>query len=204
MSWSAYTHAEGIIQLAVLIIGLCRGVYQLSLYNATRHLGLALQNEDEVGYFIAKPHWSHWLFPLYIPTVRTPRIPTLRSIIRAGDEGIFTSGMIHRIAPRQDSITENHFTVSWKPIYQAFFQEYVWAMDQYQPNSFAPLKKVLNREGKELGKYNEKAEHDVWKAKRIAEGRRVFCVRFHSYSCVTEERYVLALISSCAVFLVAT
>jgi hypothetical protein len=103
-------------------VGIWMAQWELNYRIATGHLGPLCTDEDKMGYFVAKLccKWFYRLRPVRIPKVPPPRLPTITALIEAGDEGWFTSAIFNSISP-------NHAEVSWKPLYEAFFCEYIWS-----------------------------------------------------------------------------
>jgi len=156
---------RNIIQFFFAVVGFWRLLYVLSSTLGTRHLGDVIQDKKRAGYFAAVPSMRvrlGWILaPIHGWRVSVPEVPAFGDIISAGDKGAFTSAMIA-------GIERGHFYVSWRPIYEAFFQEQVWTADKgllpskAQPDAFY--------------EYLYKAEYDVREKKRWAE-------RNHNRSC---------------------
>ena len=95
--------------------------WEINFRAATKHLGDVCCDRDMMGYFeVEMPSFlTRYLFPFWIAQRKAPKVPTISGLIKAGDEGIYTSAMFDWTPPNYDR-------VSWKPLYQAFFQELWW------------------------------------------------------------------------------
>jgi hypothetical protein len=110
---------------ALVILGVIYGVWNaqrvFGYRSSTGHLGSICCDKKRMGYFVANipSKWRQYLFPFFICRTPTPRILSIKGMIKAGDEGVFTSSMFNWILG-------NYEAVSWKPLYEAFFQEVEW------------------------------------------------------------------------------
>jgi len=163
-----------IITICGVIYGVWASRWELNINAATKHLGLTCQDDNEMGYFLPNfpPFWKHyfwWFWPL--SAIPPPKIPSLADIIKAGDDGIFTSGMI-------DNLKSEPLNVSWKPIYEAVFREYAWALDQERDKEKAKalgnLRRIGGIEDQDIKRYRKWARYDVWKTKRVVRGARLW------------------------------
>jgi hypothetical protein len=112
----------------------------------------------KMGYFVAcGPSPWRKLWPFNLRKTRPPRLLTVAGLIKAGDEGIFTSSMF-------DGISANHEQVSWKALYEAFFREYAWTSQRL--GILAPLQE---RKDEDLRRFRLKAAEDVRKLMANAE-----------------------------------
>jgi len=148
-------------------------MWEINFRWATKHLAVTCQDEDKMGYFVAKVpakwHWQ-WFFPFLIRRpVPLPVVTTVSGLIKAGDEGVFTCSMFDSVANKTSEVA-----VSWKPIYEAFLRECVWAVQQQCLKGFTSFRNPLtaNAQSKYMDRYKESAEFAVWRIKREAEGKR--------------------------------
>lgn len=161
--------ANSVMEFVIIFIGFWKLTWELGVNRATRHLGPISTDEQKSGYFVAGHTvrgWRWWiqlLLPFATPYVPVPKIPRLSQIIRAGDNGAFASSMI-------SCIIHDHYYVSWRPIYEAFFQEFIWAKDRMGDGPNLPDMQILGSDMKGW-KYALAADVDVWKVKRMAERR---------------------------------
>ena len=185
----------------IVVVGVPVAFYQANSRWATRHLSDSAMDKDEMGYFVTEvgPLWQtvlwllgpffgrllgwliRWLFGVfYIPTVEVPGVPSVGTLIRAGDDGVISSAML-------GGTTSKDPNVSWVPVYESFFREYEWCMDRRDfPNSGpqdSKWKGIVS--GKDMKIYREQAAFDVWTLKHRAADGLLF--RYSSW------KYILAL-----------
>ncbi|PKK44899.1 hypothetical protein CI102_11874 [Trichoderma harzianum] len=109
--------------VAGVIYGVWAAQWVLRLRRSTAHLGSVCQDEEEMGCFVADiPGERRRLWPFFIGKTPKPRLPTVSSIMRAGDYGVFTSAMF-------EWVPYNRRHVTWRPLYEAFFEECIWAQE---------------------------------------------------------------------------
>ena len=80
-------------------------------------VGKACCSPRSMGYFVAK-NVGKWAY-IRGGSVKVPRVPVLRNIIRAGDWGFFSSAMFNDIPPGPQA-------VCWVKLYTAYFDEMMW------------------------------------------------------------------------------
>ncbi|KAK4443414.1 hypothetical protein QBC34DRAFT_211136 [Podospora aff. communis PSN243] len=163
MEWDGWSNAIiAILTFVLLLFSSWKGWKEVNFRSATKNLHTSCQDEDKMGYFVVSFPWYRHLFPPWMSSVKPPRIPSLRTIIKHGDLGIFTASIM-------DSLKRGHCDVSWRPLYEQFFRECAWAMD-YNPKVRELLENVFN-EKSGLREYLKQAEFDIWMARRCAEGK---------------------------------
>jgi hypothetical protein len=171
MLWVTYEHVKAGFDFAntiITILGVLYAVWKaewtLKLISATGHLGKICQDEDAMGYFVANLPSAWWkLMPFFMTDrVSPPLVPTVSAFIEAGDDGWFTTGML-------DSVSTPRAAVSWVPLYEAFFREYVWAMESRSDDEFPKLRFRASEE-QEFNKYLKIARFEVEKIKQQAQG----------------------------------
>jgi hypothetical protein len=110
--------------------------------------------------------------------------PSVAGLIKAGDEGMFSSSMFDDAFDGVNSARDNAFdgldddsfdrlddvrdaSVSWRPIFEAFLKECAWRAEQERSRGiFGPQPK---REY--LRRYQDYAEFEIWRTKQAAEGK---------------------------------
>ena len=182
MDWpTPYSQAKSVLEFIAtvsatigVLYGLWRAEWEFNFRKTTKHLGATCQDEGKMGYFVANvpsmwsKQWWKSLLPILMqnPTP-IPSVPTVSGLIKAGDDGVFTCGMFDCIARNTDDTS-----VSWKPIYEAFLRECVWATQQWSPkasNLFEPSQRLAGL-AEYVKRYKDFAEYDVWRVKKEAEG----------------------------------
>jgi hypothetical protein len=78
---------------------------------AIDNVGLTALDENRMGYFVVSWYAGKRTSP--------PVLPTISTIIKAGDMFVYTSSMF-------DWLPSSHEELSWKNLYEAFFKELSW------------------------------------------------------------------------------
>ncbi|KAK5656412.1 hypothetical protein OQA88_4793 [Cercophora sp. LCS_1] len=93
--------------------------WELNYRESTKHLGPICMDEQEMGRFVAKGPLKKWsFFQIHnFPRTQPPNLLAVAGLIKAGDEGAYTSKIFSKIP-------QNHCNVSWKPFYDAVYTEY--------------------------------------------------------------------------------
>lgn len=111
------------ITILGFLYGIWAGTYAWTRQKTIQRLGSTCYDKEQMGPFVAR--FSRWwqrvfLFIFPIPCkVPVPHLPTITALIKAGDDGLYTSALF-------DGIEANYQQVSWKPLYEAFFHELLW------------------------------------------------------------------------------
>jgi hypothetical protein len=98
-----------------IVLGVLKWIWVQQLHNAIKSVGATAVNERKMGYFAVR--WWSTLFTRKM--IAPPHLPTISTLIKAGDMFSFTSSMI-------DWIPQVNEEVSWRPLYEAFFRELAW------------------------------------------------------------------------------
>ncbi|KAM7198696.1 hypothetical protein V8F20_006011 [Naviculisporaceae sp. PSN 640] len=156
----------------IVVVGVPLGFYDANSRWSTRLLSNLAMDEDEMGYFTAFRRCWLWVFAMvHIPTVKVPRVPSVGTLIRAGDDGVWSSAML--LDERSPGGRAKDPVVSWVQIYEAFFREFAWALDRYDheigrdgAESFEQAHRWRSVvEGEVMKRYRKEAAFDVWKLK---------------------------------------
>ncbi|KAK0761677.1 hypothetical protein N5P37_005659 [Trichoderma harzianum] len=156
-----YDKANSIITLVFTIIGVIsivygvrKAVWELNIRSATNHLGPVCIEREDMGVFVAQTpgRCREFLWPCCFGRVPKPRLPTVTALLKAGDEGRFTSAMF-------EWIPNNRRHVTWRPLYEAFFEEILWA--HWCPSNGSFAKPNLNEFDKSSRKYIENILEDA-------------------------------------------
>jgi len=116
---SYFVVVEAIVVVVTLLFGFYTYVRQEALQTARDDLGRACCDKKLMGYFVAKqPATLAYFFRLR--TTIIPEVPTIASLIRAGDDLMYTSSMFDQIPP---SVSQQ---VCWVSLYTQFFNEMAW------------------------------------------------------------------------------
>jgi len=106
-------------------------------------------SKSSMGYFAAK---TPWWFSRKVTSL--PWVPTLSGLIKAGEDLAYTSALF-------DQIPNSHEEVSWRKIYEAFFDEMAWDHQCRRPSwGWKYLKKAKERK-KAMIKFNSAAAGDT-------------------------------------------
>ncbi|KAJ5319955.1 hypothetical protein N7508_000238 [Penicillium antarcticum] len=124
MPWPRFGDVKSVFDLVATILtilgvwyGVFKAQWQLSLRRSTGRLGNVCCDKEQMGYFYPEvPSRKRQIFPFFIKDSKIPTIPTVAWIMKAGDEGVFTSSMFNWITRRQAQ-------VSWRPLYESLFRE---------------------------------------------------------------------------------
>jgi hypothetical protein len=180
MTWNQFIDGNGIlgfISSALAVIGILYGIYvagwRINMSDYKEHLGSMILDKQLMGYFVAKSpsHLSVW--PIVQRKAEPPRLPTVFALIEAGDLGLFSSSMF-------SSMPADYSRVSWRPVYEAFFREYVWASEMTKTPSFGKLIKDESDKDGCLLKYVDKAQREVFMIKLKARRNKTY-VSFSFY-----------------------
>lgn len=108
-----------------------------------------------MGPFVADvPSPIRRFWPFFIQRTPKPRLPTVSDIIKAGDKGILTSAMF-------EWIPYNRHHVSWRPVYEACFEEWLWRKQA----PFEHLENYDRRTRKYLDHIQETVAEKIWRKK---------------------------------------
>ncbi|KAK6407314.1 hypothetical protein LTR95_018558, partial [Oleoguttula sp. CCFEE 5521] len=103
-----------------VLFGVWTSIWEIRIGQATKHLGTICRDADKVGYLVADvPAWWRRFF-LHVRRVPHPEVPTISSMIKAGDLGYFDCGMF-------DCEYEGDGSVSWRSVFEAYLRARVWA-----------------------------------------------------------------------------
>ncbi|KAK1753895.1 hypothetical protein QBC47DRAFT_429294 [Echria macrotheca] len=104
------------------LIGIAKSKFDYAHQRSISFLGSICMNELQMGPFVSRDPISrkYYVCPFRkFPIARPPTLPTVASLIAAGDDGVWSSDIFNKRIP------PNHDTVSWKRFYEAFFYECV-------------------------------------------------------------------------------
>jgi AAA+ ATPase superfamily predicted ATPase len=163
---SVLSYVNTVVTLVGVVWAIWTAAWHLNFQRATKHLGSLCQDKDVMQIFVADIP-SNWrrIFPFFIGKVSAPQVPSISTIIQAGDDGVFTSSMF-------GSIPSNQNNVSWMPIYESFFLEYAWNLYGSRSQDSAELCPDDSDQPGYLLKYQRRAQEKVWMAVRHAAGEK--------------------------------
>nr|OQO29982.1 hypothetical protein B0A51_02674 [Rachicladosporium sp. CCFEE 5018] len=178
MSWERFdSHQKSILSyiLTVLTIlgvlfGVWTSIWEIRIRQATKHLGTICQDADKMGYFVADvPAWWRRIF-LYVPRVPYPEVPTISSMIKAGDLSYFDCGMF-------DCEYESDASVSWRSVFEAYFLARVWAeqlgQDDVQSGASFASDMLRGHRHTHRSSADAAARYAVWLTKERFESQRM-------------------------------
>lgn len=156
-----------------VILGLWLAGWRINIANFKQSLGSISLDKDLMGYFVA---WSPliWdIWPFCTPLAVRPRVPTIFAMIEAGDLGLFSSSMF-------SSMPAHYSRVSWRPVYEAFFREYVWSCEIPGNRYFGLLGHDDEDKHHDLLRFVEQARRDVAMTKwQVGRKKNTCCSWFH-------------------------
>jgi hypothetical protein len=110
-----WAKAQGIATffgLGAIVLQILALAFNWVLYAKTADPGKHASDEDQMSYFRV-PKLSWWSAFRGLST-KTPRITTLRGLIEAGDDYLWTSAALDHLPPQ-------HGDLSWVPLYEAIY-----------------------------------------------------------------------------------
>ncbi|KAM0348434.1 hypothetical protein ACHAP4_010949 [Fusarium culmorum] len=151
-----------ILTFISVISGVWKYWWEVNRASAMKNLSPVGEDIDKIGFFKASVNGCRRLWPFCIRPVEAPRIPSLGSIVKLGDLGLFTASIM-------DGFKPEHCDVSWRPLYEGFFRECVWTMERADIGRSLVQSMFHGKHG--FAEYLMKAEWDILMAKRWAEGK---------------------------------
>jgi hypothetical protein len=95
--------------------------------NSVEEFGTIALEIRKMGYFVIPEPNVMWLFAIWTRRItKPPVLPTLSTILKAGETQHFTSAMFDWI-----NVPSGGDIVSWKGLFEAFFDELAWSRPRY-------------------------------------------------------------------------
>lgn len=107
------TAVSSLIGALSIVFGVFSWFINTNRQHVVDRVGKTAIEKRKMGYFTVRCPWY------YGRSAVPPKVPNLSIIIRAGDNIYFTSSMF-------DGIPAKNETVTWSPLYTAFFDELAW------------------------------------------------------------------------------
>lgn len=137
--WEVAQLVTALIGLVSVLIAIYTFFWQWKVRAVTFDRNRICADKHAMGYFVA----NSWRGNLFWRTTQLPLIPTVRGVIEAGDDLLWTSSVI-------ESMRWSDGEVSWLSLYQGVFNEIVWKPEsdtEYERRSsaLAPIIKQAQR-----------------------------------------------------------